>query len=306
MQSSEQSRFDLLYAKHLATLKRHGKADKTLDSYARAVRRVARVFSRCPDDLTIEELEGYFTDLIDSHSWSLVKMDCNGLRFFHEQVLGREMPWLNLVKPPVVRALPDVLTQAEIARLIRASRKLQYQSFWWVTYSMGLRLSETLSLGVGDIDRARRQVHIRCGKGRKNRFVHLPDLTLKVLARQWRSHRHPRLLFPGRPGAKGAPASGVMDRGSTQKAFARVVADTGIRKQVSIHSLRHSYATHLMEAGLHLSGVQMLLGHASPQTTARYVRIIEKVRADSHALVNRLTVELARATRRAAGQQRAS
>src|SRR5699024_7789180 len=149
------------------------------------------------------------------------------------------------------------------------------------------------------IDRERMQVHIRSGKGRKDWFVHLPDLTLKVLARLWRSHRHPCLLFPGRPGANGAPAVGVMDRGSTQKAFARVVADTGIRKKVSIHSLRHSYATHLMEAGLHLSGVQALLGHADPKTTARYVRMTEKVRADSHDAVNRLTVKLAQIMRQA-------
>jgi site-specific recombinase XerD len=306
MQAAEQSHFNRLYAQHVAALKRHGKADKTIDSYARAVRRVARVFDRCPDALTVEELERYFTELVDTHSWNVVKIDRNGLRFFHEQVLGRELPWLNLLKPPVVRSLPDVLTQEEIARLILTSRRLRYQSFWWGTYSMGLRLSETLYLAVGDIDRARMPVHVRAGKGRRDRFVHLPALTLKVLARQWRSHRHPKLLFPGRAGAHGAPAAGVMDRGSTQKAFARVVADTGIRKPVSIHSLRHSYATHLMEAGLHLSGVQALLGHASPQTTARYVRMTEKVRAETQDTVNRLMAELARATRAAADQRGAS
>lgn len=300
MQASEQARFDALYAKHLAALKRHGKADKTIDSYARALRRVARYVDRCPDDLSVEELERYFTDLIDTRSWSMVKIDRNGLRFFHQQVLKRDMPWLNLVKPPKVQALPDVLTQQEIARLILASRKLCYQSFWWVTYSLGLRLSETLHLTVGDIDRQRHLVHVRAGKGRKDRFVYLPDDTLRVLVRQWRSHQHPLWLFPGRPGIEGTPAAGVMDRGATQKAFALVVAEVGIRKRVSIHSLRHSYATHLMEAGLHLSGVQSLLGHASPQTTARYVRMTEKVRADSHETVNRLATDLMRITRQLA------
>lgn len=300
MHPSEQAKFDLLYAQHLAALKRHGKADKTIDAYTRALRRLARCVDRCPDDVTVEELERYFTELIESRSWSLVKIDRNGLRFFHEQVLGRELPWLNLIKPPKVQALPDVLTQQEIARLILASRRLCYQSFWWVTYSLGLRLSETLHLAVGDIDRQRHLVHVRAGKGRKDRFVYLPDDTLKVLVRQWRSHRHPHWLFPGREGAKGAPAAAVMDRGSTQKAFAQVVAEVGIHKKVSIHSLRHSYATHLMEAGLHLSGVQLLLGHASPQTTARYVRMTEKVRADSHETVNRLTCDLSRITRQLA------
>lgn len=299
MQASEQVRFNALHAKHLAALKRHGKADKTIDCYARAVRRVAHYVDRCPDDLSVEELEHYFSDLIDRRSWSLVKIDRNGLRFFHEQVLGRDMPWLNLVKPPKVQALPDVLTQQEIAQLVLASRRLCYQSFWWVTYSLGLRLSETLHLTVGDIDRQRHLVHVRAGKGRKDRFVYLPDVTLRVLERQWLSHRHSLWLFPGRQ----APAVGVMDRGSTQKAFAQVVAEVGIRKKVSIHSLRHSYATHLMEAGLHLSGVQSLLGHASPQTTARYVRMTEKVRADSHERVNRLTDGLARLTRQLAATQ---
>lgn len=302
MQASEQTRFDTLYAKHLTALKRQGKANKTIDSYARAVRRVARVFDRCPDDLRVEELQQYFADLIDSHSWSMVKIDRNGLRFFHEQVLGRDMPWVEMFKPPKVRSLPDVLTQDEIARIILGSRALRYQSFWWVAYSMGLRLSEALYLEVGDIDRARMQVHVRLGKGRKDRFVHLPELTLKVLVRQWRSYRHPRLLFPGCVGAGGAPARGVMDRGSTQKAFARVVEDVGIRKKVSIHSLRHSYATHLMEAGLHLRGVQTLLGHACPKTTARYVHLTEKVRGDGHATVNRLMADLSAATRAQARQ----
>lgn len=297
MQAPEQTRFAALYAKHLTALKLQGKADKTIEAYGRAVRRIARVFDRCPDDLSVEELQRYFAAYIDSHSWSAVKIDRNGLRFFHEQVLGRDLPWIAMLKPPVVRSLPDVLTCDEIARIVLASRQLRYKSFWWVTYSMGLRLSEALYLQVGDIDRGRMQVHVRLGKGRKDRFVHLPALTIKVLVRQWQSHRHPRLLFPGRLGADGAPAAGVMDRGTTQKAFARVVADVGIRKKVSIHSLRHSYATHLMEAGLHLRGVQTLLGHACPKTTARYVRMTEKMHDDGHVTVNRLMAALAKTTR---------
>ncbi|MDN5939352.1 MAG: site-specific integrase [Salinisphaera sp.] len=302
MQASEQTRFEALYAKHLTALKLQGKAAKTIDSYARAVRRVARAFDRCPDDLSVEELRHYFAAYIDSHSWSAVKIDRNALRFFHEHVLGRDLPWIAMLKPPIVRALPDVLTQEEIARIILGSRELRYKSFWWVTYSMGLRLSEALYLQVGDIDRARMQVHVRLGKGRKDRFVHLPELTLKVLVRQWRSHRHPRLLFPGRAGADGTPAACVMDRGGTQKAFARVVADVGIRKKVSIHSLRHGYATHLMEAGLHLRGVQTLLGHACPKTTARYVRMTEKLCDDGHATVNHLMADLAKTTRAMAAE----
>jgi site-specific recombinase XerD len=291
MDSSEQARFDALYAQHLRALKLQGKAAATIDSYARAVRRVAAHFDRCPDRLSAEDFKGYFASLIDRRSWSLVKIERCGLQFFYQHVLGRQWAWVDMLKPPRVQSLPDVLTLDEIARIILATRERRYQTFWLTTYSLGLRLGETLSLRVGDIDSARRQVHVRAGKGRKDRFVVLPVLTLACLRRYWRDHRHPHLLFPG-TAFGGAPAAGVMDRGSTQKAFARVVADCGIRKQVSIHSLRHAYATHLIEVGLNLRGVQELLGHACPKTTARYVHMTDKCRDDRAVLIDGLMAQL--------------
>ena len=131
-----------------------------------------------------------------------------------------------------------------------------------------------------------------CAAARKDRFVYLPALTLTSLRGLWRRHRHPQWLFPGRLAVDGGPAPGVMDRGSTQKAFARVVADCGIRKHVSIHSLRHAYATHLIEAGLNLAGVQTLLGHAYPETTARYVHMTDKARGNQTALIESLMTQL--------------
>jgi integrase len=292
MIASEESRFDALYAQHLTALKLQGKAPKTMDSYARAIRRLREHFDRCPDELGRSDFKAYFTGLVDSHSWSTVKIDLCGIKFFFEQVLGREFPWLDLVKPPVVRSLPDILTAQDLAQLIMRTRELHYRVFWLTTYSLGLRLGETLHLRVGDIDAQRRQVHVRAGKGRKDRFVYLPTLTLMSLRRLWRHHRHPDLLFPGRLALDGAPAPKAMDRGSTQKAFARVVADCGIRKHVSIHSLRHAYATHLIEVGLNLGGVQKLLGHAYPETTARYVHMTDKCRGDQATLIESLMAQL--------------
>lgn len=287
MDPSEQSRFEGLYAQHLRALRLQGKAPATVDGYARAVRRVAAHFDRCPDQLSADDYKAYFDTLIARRSWSLVKIERCGLEFFHRHVLEREWPWLDMLKPPVVRSLPDVLTVDEIARLVARTRERRYQTFWWTTYSMGLRLGEALNLRIGDIDAARGQVHVRAGKGRKDRFVVLPALTLACLRRHWREHRHPQLLFPG-PG----PAAGIMDRGSTQKAFARVVADCGIRKKVSIHSLRHAYATHLIEVGLNLRGVQELLGHACPKTTARYVHMTDHCREDRRVVIERLVARL--------------
>jgi integrase len=292
MDTSEQARFDVLYGKHLRALKLQGKARKTIDCYARAVRRVAAHFDRCPDRLDAEDFKAYFASLIDSRSWSLVKIERCGLQFFFEHVLERAWVWVDMLKPPVVRSLPDVLTVEEIARIIAVSRERRYQTFWLTTYSLGLRLGEALQLRIGDIDSERGQVHVRSGKGRKDRFVVLPALTLQCLRRYWRDHRHPQLLFPGRHAPGGAAPAGVMDRGSTQKAFARVVADCGIRKHVSIHSLRHAYATHLIEVGLNLRGVQELLGHADPKTTARYVHLTDKCRDDRRMLIDGLMGQL--------------
>lgn len=291
MDASEQTRFDALYAQHLRALKLQGKARATINSYARAVRRAATYFDRCPDQLDSEDFKTYFASLIDTRSWSLVKIERCGLQFFYQHVLGRDWPWVEMLKPPVVRSLPDVLTVDEIAGIIRATRERRYQTFWLTAYSTGLRLGETLNLRVGDIDAPRAQLHVRAGKGRKDRFVVLPRLTLQCLRRYWRDHRHPVWLFPGRA-LIGRPATGVMDRGSTQKAFGRVVADCGIHKKVSIHSLRHAYATHLIEVGLNLRGVQELLGHACPKTTARYVHMTDKARDDRRVLIDGLMGQL--------------
>lgn len=125
-----------------------------------------------------------------------MKVDHNGLQFFYEQVLRRPWLWVDIVKPPQVRALPDILTLKEIERLINGTRELRYQTFILVAFSMGLRLGEVLNLQVGDIDSGRMKMHIRRGKGINNRLVRLPQLALETLRRYWKSHRHSRWIFP--------------------------------------------------------------------------------------------------------------
>jgi integrase len=128
------------------------KVKKTIDAYARAVRRLSEHFDCCPDQLTIDQREQYFSDLVKSHSWSTVKIDRNGLQFFWKHVLKQDWQWVNIVKAPKVRCLPDILTVNEIEQMIGATRKLRYRVFLVATYSMGLRLAEILALQVGDID----------------------------------------------------------------------------------------------------------------------------------------------------------
>ncbi len=233
MKKSEVDRFNKLYEHHQRSLKLQGKAKSTIDAYSRAIRRVSNYFDCCPDKLKPEQLEKYFADLVDSHSWSTVKLDRNGLQFFWKHVLKLDWKWVDIVKPPQVKTIPDILTPDEIERLIGKTRKLRYRVFILTTYSMGLRLEETLSLQVGDIDASRKRVHVRRGKGHKDRLVPLPDLALRGLRELWRKHRHPELLFPNPKGSLETiqKATTHMDKGGAQKAMKTVVTECGIKKK---------------------------------------------------------------------------
>jgi integrase/recombinase XerD len=233
MNKAETKRFNKLYQRHLRLLKLQGKSQKTIDAYARAVRRISEYFDCCPDQLTVEQREKYFSKLVESHSWSTVKVDRNGLQFFWKHVLKRDWQWIKIIKAPKVRSLPDILTVAEVEQLIGATRKLRYRTFLLTTYSMGLRLSETLSLQVGDIDGQRNLVHIRRGKGHKDRFVPLPDLTCQALRALWCKHRNPCWLFPNAVGSSERirNATTHMDRGGAQTAMKAVVKHCRIKKK---------------------------------------------------------------------------
>ncbi|HIF9166960.1 TPA: phage integrase N-terminal SAM-like domain-containing protein, partial [Photobacterium damselae] len=169
-----------------------GKRPATIDAYSRALRRITHQLDKSPDTLTTDDLKRYFTQLIKTHSWSTVKIDRNGLQFFFKHVLQRDWEWLNIVKPPHVKTLPDILTPSEVSLLINATSQLRYQVFFLTLYSLGLRLGEGLNLTVGDIDSHRMLVHIRQGKGGKDRFIPLPRRTLYALRYYWQTHKNSR------------------------------------------------------------------------------------------------------------------
>jgi integrase len=233
MNPEQVKRFNSLYERHLRLLTLQGKSQKTIDAYSRAIRRIRDYFDCCPDQLTPEQLETYFAKLVETHSWSTVKIDRNGLQFFWRYVLKRDWDWIKIIKPPKIQTIPDILTPTEIERIIGKTRKLRYRVFLLTTYSLGLRLEETLSLHVGDIDAGRKRVHVRRGKGHKDRLIPLPDLTLKGLRELWRKHRHPDLLFPNAKGSLKTiqQATTHMGRGGTQNAMKKVVAECGIKKK---------------------------------------------------------------------------
>jgi site-specific recombinase XerD len=129
MKKAETNRFNELYQRHLRFLKLQGKSQKTIEAYARAVRRISERFDCCPDKLTMEQREQYFSDLVKSHSWSTVKIDRVGLQFFWKYVLKQDWQWVDIVKAPKVHSLPDILTVAEVEQIISATRNLRYRVF---------------------------------------------------------------------------------------------------------------------------------------------------------------------------------
>jgi len=275
MNPSEQARFDQLYAKAIEAMKLHGLRKKTIDSYCLTLRRIANFFGRCPDDITSDEYKEYFKSLTEHYSWSTVKVDLSSLQFLHRYVLDREMEWVKIVRPPRVRRLPVIATREEVHLLINTVKKLRYRVFFVVVYSLGLRISEGLGLEVTDIDGPNKRVHIRDGKGGRDRYVPLPEMTYTIMRRFWTSHRHPRLLFPS-PVANqfmASIAASPMDASGVQAAFKAARLDCKIEKHLTVHSLRHAYATHLLEQGMDLRLIQSLLGHSNSNTTARYAHI---------------------------------
>lgn len=293
MHKAQQKRFDSLYRKHLSALKRQGKAESTIDVYSRAVRRLTEYFDSPPDTLTVEQLEGYFESLVSTHSWSTVKVDRNGIQFFFRHVLKREWSWVDIVKPPQRKTLPDVLTLKELERLINGTRERRYQTFILVCFSMGLRLGEALSIKVGDIDSERNLLHVRQAKGLKDRYVILPQVALQALRDYWITHRNREWLFPqGRSGEERGSAKTHMDRGGTQKSFKAIVTDVGIKKDITIHTLRHCYGTLLTDIGVGLRSIQEQMGHECPKTTALYTQLSTHTQIDTDKRINGLLAKL--------------
>ena len=224
--------FERQYQSHLKHLKLKGLRPKTIEAYARGMRRMGEYFSYQVDALSQDDLAEYFTDLLGEHSWSGVKLDLYGWKFFTEHVLRKPWTMPNFIRPPKVSRLPDIVSVAEAQVLFAATRVLSYRVFFFTLYSLGLRLGEGLALTVGDIDGERMRVHVREAKGNRDRLVPLPQHTLSVLRGYWSVHRHPRLLFPNRAaGLRGAhAATSALDRGGVQRALRQVAVGCGLKK----------------------------------------------------------------------------
>jgi integrase/recombinase XerD len=274
-------------------LQLRGYAKRTVEAYVHPVVQLATFYDRSPDQLTEEEVRRYLVHLAVTRkvARSTQTIALCGIKFFFEQTLGREWSIFGIARPPRSKKLPVVLSRDEVWQILGCVRHTTYRACLTTIYCCGLRLLEGAHLEVAHVDGARKLLQFP-GKGGKDRCVPIPDLTLELLRRHWKTHRDPKWLFPAPP-RSGAPAvagtaSSPINRSTLQEAFRRAVKKSGVRKRAHVHTLRHSYATHLLEDGLDTRLIQEYLGHASLRTTQIYTHLTRKIRDAAVDPINRL------------------
>ncbi len=268
-----------------------GLSERTEAAYLRAVRQLSKFHQgRSPEELSEADVREYLVWLRGEQRAApgTLKVAINGLRFYYRQTSPREWPVLDKFRIPPERKLPTVLTVSEVRRIMAAARQLRIRTYLWTVYSCGLRLQEALALEVSDIDSERLRLHVHRGKGAKDRFVLLPPSTLELLREYWKTHRHPRLLFPASDsrGRVDRESAAALSKTTVQTALRQIVVELQFARRASIHSLRHSYATHLLESGVSLRSIQQLLGHTSLKTTSIYLHLTDVGQERAHALIN--------------------
>jgi len=241
----------------------------TIETYIRCVASFAKHFNKSPDQLGPEHVRQFQLFLVKEQkvSWSLFNQHVCALRFFYNTTLGWQWMIEHIPYPRCEHRLPIVLSQAEVALLLQAKSNLKHRALLATLYGAGLRVSEAASLLVSDIDSERQLICVRQGKGRKDRLVMLSPKLLDLLRHYWKAYRPTYWLFPG------DPANRHMARNTIHTICRQAAQAAGLSKQVSPHSLRHSFATHLLEAGTDLRTIQILLGHSNLKTTARYTHV---------------------------------
>ena len=279
-----------LRQKMIEDMQLHGFAERTQEAYLLAVRQVAKHYHKPPDQINEEELRQYFLFL--KNEKHAARASCTialcGLKFFYERTLGREWKTFEFVRPPKEKKLPVVLSVSEVGHVLGCVHRQSYRVCLTTIYACGLRLLEGARLQVKDIDGERKLIHVRAGKGGKDRYVPLPECCLQFLRRHWLTHRHPVWLFPSSRGEGNQP----MSESGLQRACRAAVKEAGIHKRATVHTLRHSYATHLLEAGVNLRIIQSYLGHASPATTAIYTHLTSITETQSRHTIDELVTSL--------------
>ena len=281
------------YIRAVQALQLAGMSESTQRCYARSVRQLVDHCGKTPDLISEDELRDYFLYRINESDWApaTVKICFCGIKFFFVNVLKREWHIFKILRAQKEKRLPCVLSKSEINAILNQVRTFHNKVFLTTVYSCGLRLQEALYLQVSDIDGERMTIHVHRGKGAKDRYVPLPEETLFLLREYWKTHRNPVLIFPalGRGHNLASTSKRPMAIDSVQGALRKARYEAGIKKRrVTMHTLRHSYATALLEAGVNLRVIQEYLGHAQLETTMVYLHLTKKGNEEAAKIVNEI------------------
>jgi len=270
-----------------------GYSPGTQENYLRAVIKLKDHFNRNPAKLTEAEIKSFLLTLINQPvSDSTYNIHIYGLKFFYEVVLDKPALAIKIPRKREPQKLPDILSASEVERIIKVTPNLKYRTIFILIYGAGLRASEAATLRINDIDRSRSTIHIRQGKGNKDRYVILSPMMLRALCSYWKQCRSTQcasdaqtkndFIFPGTKRAISAASIGAVYRRSKLEA--------GIKKRGGVHSLRHAFATHALESGADLFTIKQLLGHSSVTSTVRYLRMTDKTRQLIQSPVEKLSL----------------
>jgi site-specific recombinase XerD len=253
---------------------------RTIISYVGEISLLARHYNKCPTAITEEEIKDYIAmRQAKGRSWSSINMFISALHKLFNTTLNDPRHLERINRPKVVKKIPSVLSQEEVLSILESTYNLKHKTFLMTIYSAGLRVGEACQLCVGDIDSARMRIIVRNGKGHKDREVRLSELLLSTLRVYFKQYRPVSYLFPGRDKSKAYSQSSV--RAILKKALKR----SGITKKATPHTLRHSYATHMMDKGIDIRFIQAFLGHKSIKTTLHYCHLSK---AGMHAITSPL------------------
>jgi len=246
-----------------------GRSEHTRRAYLRAVADLARYHHRSPDQLSDSEVQQYLRYLIDERcfAWASCRQTVGALRFFYEVTLGRPRRDFSIPLPKAAKRLPQILSREEVARVLEGTQNLKHRALLMTTYAAGLRVSEVVRLRVSDIDSQRMLLRVEQGKGMKDRYTLLSPRLLVELRRYYRVYRPTEWVFADR--RRNAP----MDPRSAGRIYQAAKRRAGIHKAGGIHTMRHSFATHLLESGVDVVSIQRLLGHANVETTAHSLHV---------------------------------
>lgn len=276
-------------------------SERTIESYVRAVGQLSGFCWKSPDQVTDEELRDYFLYLKNQKrlARATTTIALCGIKFFFESTMKRDWTTMGIPRPRAEHKLPVVLSREDVRAILRSVTELRHRACLSLIYACGLRLGEACRVQVRDVDGKRGLLHVRGAKGNKDRLIPLPPRTLALLRECWKTHRNPTWLFPSlgrgpheRTDNSGATATAHVPIGTIQQTFRRALKASGVTKAAVIHTLRHSYATHLLEDGVNLRFIQTWLGHNSPATTSVYTHLTEQASSAAAQQVARLMADL--------------